>query len=1550
MYGISGDSIVNKDDLNIINNAYDENADTKEGLISAYGFDVDAATEGSIQSVSVAASASKNDDTGEVSFLGKIKGGISNVENSLISKLDTTTGKIFGTESGKANDFFNMGSKTHGTNGGGIKIEGGTSGKGGFMPSFSIAGSGSVSLNVLDNATEAIVDNAKITMNDGDINVTARDALYAGAYSGAAALQWKSGGSSSDKAVGFAGAAGVNDIDNVVKAVVKNSTIENAGEFNTMALSGGEQLALGLGLAVEKTGSTSGYSGNAAVSVNLIDHEVEALHENNTVKETEDVNVSAYARDIENTGGGSLGAGQQKVGVGATVGVAMLNNTISAGIKGGSYENVGNVDVEALNALQNITVGIAAGLTLPSSSSGASAVVEGAGVYNEVHNTTDAFIAGNSENDKVNISTVDGGSVNVTAQDVAIDDKSIYEQALTDGLTDGKTEISKRMGSDFDITGKNELAGVEMGDAETELNKNKADNEKEETVDIYKLDEEGKTTGSSIITVAGGLAATTGKGAGGAAVAITDIENNYTANVENAQITAEELNAEAGSDSNIVTVSGGIAAASKGSGVGSVTWNDVENTAKANIKDSVVNAQTTLAKAVNKAQIVSVAGQISGAGKAGVGATLSYIGLDNSTEANITNTRFDKRDQEETEGITVTADTENRSDSYNIAAGVSAAGTAAVSGNVAVTQTHGTSGAVIDGAIINNAKAVSAHALDDTDILSVIGTVSAAGTASVGAGVAYTEIGSTSTNEDDAQQTVAEVKNTNITTVDNSEINAKAEDDSRVINVAVGIGGAGTVAVQGASATSLINKTTSAEIENTDIDAAETDSKNVNVTVEAQNVSEITGSADVAAVAGSGAGVGAGISVNRIIQQTNASVNGGTMNVNDITVKANAAPQITNIGVGIGVAGSGAGVTGSVAVNMIENDVTAHIGSGATIVADGTVGVVATSDEQIANYAGQASVAGTGAAVGLSVSYNELTGNTTATIDGDTTSVSASGKGYALKVKDSVDDNSILDNVVDKNTFDSQNTLGDGRIESEYKGVAVSASSTHAIKSFIINAGVAGTGAAVNGTVNVNQIGGSTKAAITDADINTAGTASDVNVIAHDYTNSAGMVGTASIAGTGAGVGLGSDTNTVSREVTAEVSGKDGDNKNTINAAGFNVEAEAKQGISSLTVSAAGAGIGAGVSNATSVALLNGKTTAKVNNANITASSMNVTANHTGKLNTMGTVLGAGGLGAGVGVGVSVLNEDSTTTADVSSSDITINNAESSDNNINITAANTTKVNYQLYSVGGALAGVAGAIGVSNVNSKINTNVANVAMNGSEADDINIGAENTIDFTNTSGSGAGGAVGVGVGVAVNTIDSRVTTTVDDAELNAANDINVTANETRKVKQEAVNAGAGAVAGGANVMITNVGSAVADSYGSGLQTDNDGQVQDNSGVNTATIFEEANRAVNGNKLKDGDTYGVEVNNVPDIKAQTGTDNASVVKVDINNKTTFNAGNKVTAEAVADTNVTMDAVQASGAAVISATGTVGILDVNRNSVVNINNATINAKQPLTLKIWL
>ena len=1528
-------------------NEYTASKSTDENRsISAYGFNVDAATEGSIQSVSVAASASKNDDTGETSFFGKIKGSISNTENKLLGsggKLDTVTGRIFGTESGKANDFFNMGSNTHGANAGGINLVGGTSGKGGFMPSFSIAGSGSVSMNMLDNATQAIVDNAKISMKstdgvNGDIRVTARDTAYAGAYSGAAALQWKSGGSASDTSVGFSGAAGVNDIDNVIKATISNSVIDKAGTIDTLALSGGEQLALGLGLNVAKSGSTSGYTGNAAVSVNLIDHEVEALHENNTVEKAEDVNVSAYARDIENTGGGSLGAGQQKVGVGATVGVAMLNNNITAGIKGGEYKNVGNVDVEALNALQNITVGIAAGLTLPSSGSGASAVVEGAGVYNEVHNTTNAFIKGDGENSKAVIRTVDGGSVNVTAQDVAIDESSLYEQLLADGLADGKEEIAKRMGDEFDISGQSELAGIDTSAAETELNKNKKETETKEEVSL------DKTGGSSIITVAGGVAATTGKGSGGAAVAITDIQNNYAADIEYANITTETLKAYADSSSNIVTVAGGIGASAKGSGVGSVSWNDVDNTAKVNIKNSVVKAQSTTATAANAAQMVSVGGQISGAGKAAVGATLGYVGLDNSTEVNITDTAFDKRHEDEAEGTSVTAEATNSSDSYNIGAGVSAGGTASVSGTVVVTQTHGTAGAVMDNVTINNAKSVTAEALDDTDILSVIGGINVGGKVAAGAGVAYTEIGDVSTGTENGQHVTAEINNSEINSVDaGSTVSANAEDTARVYNIAIGVGGAGNVAVQGASATTLINKETSAGINSTNIDAGHEGSTKANVTVDAQNSSEITSSADVAAAAGSGAGVGAGIAVNRIIQQTNATVNGGTMNINNLTVNANAAPRIENIGIGAGVAGTGAGVTGSVAVNMIENDVAAHIGGGANIVADDNVGVVATSDEQIANYVGSASVAGTGAAVGASVSVNKITGTTSATVGDENTDtkVTAKGNGSDLTSNTIIDKNTINNALIDNDTVDIDSHIARGK-ESR-KGLIVDASSTRDMKSFLINASVAGEGAGVTGTVNVNMIDGATEAGITDTVVNGGSTAiagqnANVFVNAGDYTNSSGFVGGASVAGIGGGVGLASDTNTVERTTSAIIEDSD------IKADKFEVDADSMQGVSSFTVSAGVAGIGAGVSGVVSVTDLKNTTQAAFFNSKVTADTVDIKATHKSIINAGNVGVGAAGLGAGVGLSVGVLKDNSETRVDVGDNEITLGVVEESEINaekdVNVAATNNAVVKPVISATGAGAAGAAGAISINNINSVVKTNINHADINSKQGN-ITGNAQNAFDIDAYMGGNAAGAFGsVGVSVTVNTIDSTIQTNVTDSELTAENgDITLTAEETRNIEQIATNvSGSIGVSAGANIAITNVGEDVENDENSNAAdkiAEANNMYSNNNGNDIGSLMGGASDALNTARINDA---------VPTIGAGYGGDKDSQITVNITGSD-IDAGNTITAKATESDNISMTLGSgAAGAAAVNAG--VGILNVLRNVGVNINGGNITAEKAVEL----
>ena len=1352
-----------------LDNKYSEekSMDTDRG-ITAYDFTVDAATDGSIQSVSAAGSLSNDDASGQIGFFDKIGSGLNSLDQKLVGEgglVDKASSALVGggKNGAEANELINLGTQTHGGSGGINIVGGGSSGNvNTFMPSFSLAGSGSVSINMLDNATEAIVDNAKIKINQaigkekGDITVTARDALYAGAYSGAAALQWNAGGSSGDTSVSVSGAAGVNDIDNDVKATIRNSTISGAGKVDTMALSGGEQLALGLGMAVVKADGTTGYSGNAAVSVNLIDHDVEALQENNTVINTDDVNVYAYARDLENTGGGTFSGGQQKIGGGVTVGVAQLHNNISAGIKGGTYTDVESVDVQALNALQNITVGVAAGVTVPSGD-GSSANVQGAGVYNEVHNTTNAFISGSDKEHKTEIITKDGGIVNVVAQDTA--ENSDLELRLA-GLDDGRETLIKIFGDENGLTGKNYFEGIDTSAAGEEIN----------------LD---KNSGSSIVTVSTSVSGTKGDAGVGVAAAITDIENNYTANIEYADITTEKLTADAGSDSNIVTVAGGVAVAGKGSGVGSVSWNDVENTAKVNIDNSVIKAQETEATAENTAQIVSVTGQISGGKKAAVGAALGYVGLDNSTEANITNTTFNKRDTNENDGITVTADAQNYSDSYNIGAGVSAAGDAAVSGTVVVTQTHGTAGAVMDTVTIDNAKKVTANALDDTDILSVIGTVTIAGKAAVGAGVAYTEIDDVSTNTDKGQYVTAEIKNNSIINTDEDEENAAvsvtAKDTARVINVAVGVGGSGKVAVQGASATTLINKTTSAEIADTKID--EEGGTSANVTVDAQSDSEITSSASTAAVAGQGAGVGAGIAVNRIIQQTNAAVNGGTMNINNLTVKADAAPRIENIGIGVAAAAEGAGVTGSVAVNMIQNDVTAHIGSGATIVADGSVGVVATSDEQIANYAGQAAVGGVGAGVGVSVSVNQIAGTTSATVGGEDeaeTNVTAKGND-SIKTNTKIDvDKEINNALIDDKTVAMDAVID--RQKEDRSGLIVDASSTRDLKSFLITAGVAGEGAGVAGTVNVNQIAGSTDAGITNTNVNANITeAGNVTVNAGDYSNMSGFVG---------------------------------------------------------SVGAGAAGIGGGAAGVVTVTELNNTTQTILNNSKVNAGTVNIKANHTGIVNAGNVSVGGAGLGVGGGLSVGVLKDNSTTAVTVKG-DNPEEDTITASGDVTIAAANTATVNPMISANGvGAFGGIAGATSINNLNSKVVTTIESVGIT-SAGGSISGTADNTFNVKAYMGTIGGGAVGVGAGVTVNTIDSTVQTNVNGSILDAAKDITLTADETRDIEQTATNVAVGSAgAVGANIAVTTVGKEIADGETKEKVSEANNVFGDNAGLLTA----------------------------------------------------------------------------------------------------------------------
>lgn len=1520
------DDVKSADDGDIISSdllSRDHAAADGGGSVSAYGLTIDAATGGSIQSVAAGVSISKNDNSGEAGFFDNANKFYTNTMDKIVgeqSVLNTLGDKVFGSGT-SLSDVANAGEVTHGSSLDQIDMGAANN----YMPSFSLAGVGSVAVNTIDASTKAVADHANVTIQTpageekGNVNVTARDASYVGAYAGSAAGQWKSGstetadGRASSAAV--AGAAAVNDMSNTLSAVVSNSTVANAGEVNTMALSGSQQLALGLGLTGVKSEGDSTSVG-ASISVNLIDHDVEALHKDNTVTAADSVNVTAYARDIESTGGGVLnialpGGGRQGA-VGANIGVAMLENNISAGIEGGSYEVEDGVQVSALNALKNITVGASAGVTTGNDKSFA---VEGTGVYNEVTNETHAYIRG-SEGKEASITTGAEGSVAIAANDTAVDEDSVPESVLTDGLADQTGSIQARMGDMVDLSGAKYMN--ETGDSVVSG---------DDTITI------SKGSGSSIVTVAASVSGSTSGAAGGAAVAITKVENDFHAEADYADITAKDVDVSAGSDTNIVNVAAGVGGGGKLAGAASVSWNDVTNTAEAAITHSVVKAQSAAAGAVNTAHIVSVTGQLAASKQTAVGAGIGYVDLDNSTQANISDTTLEKRDSDD--GITVKADAANSSSSYNIGVNVSVAGKTAINGTVAVTRTQGTSGAVMDGVTITDAKRVSAAAADQTDILSVIGTISGSGQNSIGAGVAYTDIGGSSTDTDKGQRVTAAIRDSAITTADTAEdggpqISVKARDAAKVTSIAVGAGGAGTVAVQGASAATLINKSASAEMTGTAID--ETDgTKSSDVTVSADNQSEITSSASVIAIGGT-AGVGAGIAVNRIVQETNASLNGGVVNAGNVTVSAHGAPRIENIGIGGGVAGT-AGVSGSVAVNMIQNDTAAHIGGGAQITADGSVGVIATSDEQIASYAGVAGIAATGASVGVSVTVNDIEGTTSATVGDDgednRTAITAGGND-SLTTDTKIDDSTINDELIQRESVDIDSHIKRG--EETRSGLIVDASSTRDMKSFLMTIGVAGEGAGVAGTVNVNQTNGATTAAMTNTTVNggadgTAGDKADVYVNAGDYTNSAGFVGSAGVAGTGAGVGMASDTNTVSRTTTAEVTGSD------IRAHDFDLAAQSAQGISSLGLGAAVAGVGGGAAGVVTVTDLSAATRAKLADSTVHADTVSVTADHTGIVNAGNVTAGAAGVGVGMGLSVGVMKDNTVTEALVGNEDAKETTTEiKAAEDVTISAENTTTANPMLSSTGaGAIAGVVGATSVNNLNSTVRTGITGAAV--SAGGSLAASAKNTFNVKAYLGSQAGGAAGVGAGVTVNTIDSTVQTNVNGSTLSADKDVSLTAEEVRNIEQTATNATLGGAALGANIAVTTVGQEITDAdtkakveEANHVYTNRDSQA-DESG----SLFNGAAGALNSAGIKD---YA------PSVNAGFGGGKDSQITVNMAGSV-VSAGHDFNASARENDNIRMT-LGGGAAGGIAAGAGVGILNVHRNVGVNITeNSAAAAK---------
>ena len=1462
----------------------------------------------------------------------------------------------------------------------------------GFKIPAQIAGAGSASVNEISGNTAALLEGVEVTTagTKRDVKVSASDDSMIGAYSGAAALKKKgrqanSGGFSAT----LAGAVAYNEVKTGVTAQIKDASIKNAKTITNQAAREGAVVAAGLALGVDTsgqgTGNATAINAGVSASINKIDNSTHAVMNivNTSTSGGDKTNVAniAQSKDVQVAGGITAqyakGGG---IGIGAAVSSLHAANDIQSRITNSNLNNVGELRAYAQTDLVQVGTALSVG------------VIQG-----QNGNGVQAAVADNQLDNNVNV-TIEGKAINADAIDARAFDGEIL--ATTNHLkdladegfdVDGKDAMADVNATQADVSVDKDELGAEKKGAD-----GKQQGDDGRSVAAFEADDK---KGNLIVSGAVSVIANTssqGKVAAGAAAVNQKISNNFTTNIKGATINANTVNAKAESDTLMVGATAGVAVSTGQEGVaniaGSVGVMQLDNNTTATIEDSKITANAIEAKAENKSRLINVAGQVSvSKGKVAAGLATATNILDNTTGAYVYGSELNGKAAANGAALTVAAD--NNSEAYAVAVGVAVqAGQqgAALSGDVAVNKGVNNTEAIVSKNAVgkdNAIDAVTIKAVDSTKLKAISGGVTVStGNAGLGGAVAYNEVGN---GDSDKQSTLAKLTDTKIKTAKAATIDVQAEDKSKMLAIAVGAAvqtGQTGAAAQGSAATTILHKNVEAAVSSVDVDKDEA-KQNAALNVTAQNTSEAITSADVVAFSTANFAGGAAVAVTNSDNDTKASISGGTLNLQSGKVQADSKVDIINVGIGVAAAtGQGGALAGNVAVNNIKNDTLASI-SGATINAKGTLGVLADSKEHIRNYAGALAVtAGQGyAAGGLSTAVNVISGDTKATVSGST--ITAEGKDSGIGVKEYYKDDT------DKEYKDKNETL---------TGFVVNADSTHEIDNVVITGGVAVTSTAAvaaTGTVAVNSIQGVTVAGIEATDINKAAASNiadtaNVAVRANDNTEIDSHVGSAAIAASanaGVAVGEASDSNIMNRNVTAQLVGN-GTAKNTVNANKLTVNAFNKHDILSNAIGVAVAGsayAGVGVAGTTSVLKTTAETTAKVENITGANNGLTVNADHINKVQLFGNsdVL-AGAMGvAAAGAAVAVFNDGSKTEAALSDSEIKHYSDNTAD--VAVTAKNDTDIlseaaNVALSATIGA--GVSGVITINNMDNAVYAAVENSTIGaGNASKDITVKADNKLKTEFASGTGSAGLVAAGVAVGVNTIDTSVVTSVNNSKL-YADKITLLADEERNIAQTAVSAGIGGIAANASVLITNIGTEVSDKYGvdtadgfngKGEETNKQQVMSDSDKVDISSAYEQTDKAIayqdnvvasdkqntvdalgaSGKKnvlgdssaAKDADGNAITLTMSSGLTADKlqsgaaagrgGKADAKGVKVNVTASTIkADAQADIKADATTNAKITVG----NGVAAATAVGaTVGVLNVKRNSGVDIIGGGITAK---------
>lgn len=1043
---------------------------------------------------------------------------------------------------------------------------------------FQLGAAGSAAWNDTDTENEVNIEvgNFQIKAPE-EVSVDAVTDKWVGAWAGAAGINYISELNAANYAAGIAGAVAGNTGNYKTAVNIDATKLNSQGlRFNTdlkklniRAVSDGTTVAEGLAAALSLGAAKFSGAFDAGVSANLIGNtvstNVKGLSQLDGAAFNTAYNQASWVGDNQVTGGigfsfgkgGNTGA--KSFGGSLIFAVADIDNTVSSEFADSNLKLSGTSAVRALSDITQVTTAVSSAVTTGESSF----ALSGAAASSELTNNVSATLNG------LNISVVGEGGLEAAARSSGGQEADEFENlADRKWYVDNLGELSNE--SYFKDVGLRTSPDAEETGKEASENTQKLG-------DLY--DQAGKM---KQITVAVSPAIGAGGSSGGAGVVLNQIHNQFAVNASGTVINTDNASSSVVLDAKDDAFSLGVAvgvAGGKGkfNAAGSVVVSNVDQGASVVVNDLTSTVNHLNVHADSKATTVNVGGNFGvnvGDGAIGaVGASVVVANTNNKASADVDGLNLSSVQFSSSKLDIVAA---NRASAWAAAAdgAVSVSGLG-IGGAVAVNRVKNDALVQLKNSRLTGLKEVDLHSSDTAAIWTLAGNVSVAakGKAGLSGAVAYASSRSSQTQALVDSVVIAQPDGSNNLT--DFTTDAQADDHISTLVLSVGVAG-GNVGLSGAAGTNEINRSVNASVNNlstvqyakdqTTQGVKDQAAKALNaLSVHASSGTNIDNLGIVAGVGAQGVGIGVGVAVNRVNTDTTAALSASDkqrlVSSDTLTVLAESNNDIDTIGIG-GAGGSKAGVAASTAINLVTNNTAARTNNLNAEYA-GAALIQAQSDDTIGTYGAQIQGA-QNAAVGATVTVSEKRGITQTEILNSDIVRSAQETSSVLTTKAGVDENAINSNIV--NDVSLAASLRDARQDKTFSGLMVDASSTETFKTFYITGGGA-KDAAVTATGNVNYLGGKTETKVQSSNLNAGSGA--LMVGASDAANVDTVIATASGA-LGAAIGVVTNVITTDHSTGVVVTGTSTD-KSSLTGTSVSVDADAKEGISSLLIAASGA-------------------------------------------------------------------------------------------------------------------------------------------------------------------------------------------------------------------------------------------------------------------------------------------------------------------------------------------------------------------------------------------